>query len=131
MSSIDIVDLCSDDEDGQVDEISVKLEPDCVGGTTQRKYYYKDDPAEHWQSKSQPRKQDSEEKKSSNALSTGQSSNSVLEQGQSPVDDTGISSSSSICPAPLCRQFWKAGNYEDGLGSKATLQSMQQLLIVN
>lgn len=131
MSSIDIVDLCSDDEDGQVDEISIKLEPDCVGGTTQRKYYYKDDPAEHWQSKSQPRKQDSEEKKSSIALSTGQSSNSVLEQGQSPVDDTGISSSSSICPAPLCRQFWKAGNYEDGLGSKATLQNGKNFLHVH
>ncbi|XP_021857826.1 protein MICRORCHIDIA 6 isoform X2 [Spinacia oleracea] len=31
---------------------------------------------------------------------------------QPSVDDT-IFSASPICPAPLCRQFWKAGNYDD------------------
>ncbi|XP_009609083.1 protein MICRORCHIDIA 6-like isoform X2 [Nicotiana tomentosiformis] len=27
---------------------------------------------------------------------------------------------SPVCPAPLCRQFWKAGNYNDGLFSKSS-----------
>ena len=67
--------------------------------------------------------QDSEENLSSNGPSTGHSNSSVLEQGPSPVDDTGISYASSIGVAPLCRQFWKAGNYDDGLGSKVTVQS--------
>ncbi|KAJ0048519.1 hypothetical protein Pint_15486 [Pistacia integerrima] len=126
MSCRDIVDLISDDEAGPVDVKAVKLEPDSVGSTFLQKYNH-NQTSEHRKSKTQPRRQESEENKSSNALSAGQSSNSVLEQGQSPVDDTGISSTSSICPAPLCRQFWKAGNYEDGLGSKVTFQSMHLL----
>ncbi|KAJ0048517.1 hypothetical protein Pint_15480 [Pistacia integerrima] len=130
MSCRDIVDLISDDEAGPVDVKAVKLEPDSVGSTFLQKYNH-NQTSEHRKSKTQPRRQESEENKSSNALSAGQSSNSVLEQGQSPVDDTGISSTSSICPAPLCRQFWKAGNYEDGLGSKVTFQNGKNFLHVH
>ncbi|KAJ4712371.1 protein MICRORCHIDIA 6 [Melia azedarach] len=100
MSCMDIVDLCSDEEDELVDAKSNKLEADSVGGKVQQNYYC-------------------------------QSSNSVLEQGQSPVDDTGISSSLSISPAPLCRQFWKAGNYDNGLGSKVTPQNGKNFLHVH
>ncbi|CAI0547389.1 unnamed protein product [Linum tenue] len=79
----------------------------------------------------QSRKQDSEENRSSTTLNTAQSCSSVLEQGQSPVDDTGISSTSTLCPAPLCRQFWKAGNYSDAQGSKVNLQNGKTYLHVH
>ncbi|CAK9137579.1 unnamed protein product [Ilex paraguariensis] len=68
-------------------------------------------------------KQESEENRSSSALSTGQSDISVLDQEQSPIDDTSLCSTSPICAAPVCRQFWKAGNYSDGLASKSTIQN--------
>ncbi|KAI5399721.1 hypothetical protein KIW84_064887 [Lathyrus oleraceus] len=41
---------------------------------------------------------------------------------QVPVDDTGISYASSICAAPLYRQFWKAGRYDDGHGSQISVK---------
>ncbi|XP_010498319.1 PREDICTED: protein MICRORCHIDIA 6-like [Camelina sativa] len=59
--------------------------------------------------------QDSEE----NRGSIGQSSTSVVDQVRSPADDAGVTSSSTICPAPVCRQFWKAGSYNDELSSKS------------
>ncbi|XP_021292252.1 protein MICRORCHIDIA 6 isoform X2 [Herrania umbratica] len=124
MNCVEIVDLSSDDELGEVDVKPVKLEPGTVvGSTTKQKNNHRFQPVELVKSKTQPGKQASEENKSSNnALSTGQSSTSFLEQGQSPGDDTGISSTSAVSPAPVCRQFWKAGSYEGGLGSKVTLQ---------
>ncbi|XP_038686675.1 protein MICRORCHIDIA 6-like isoform X1 [Tripterygium wilfordii] len=102
---------------------AVKLESDFIGNMMQQSDCWKPGLNEHQKFKNQSRRQESEENRSSNVLSTGQSSSSVLEQGQSPVDDTGVCSTSSICPAPLCRQFWKAGNYDDGLVSKITLQN--------
>ncbi|XP_021292253.1 protein MICRORCHIDIA 6 isoform X3 [Herrania umbratica] len=125
MNCVEIVDLSSDDELGEVDVKPVKLEPGTVvGSTTKQKNNHRFQPVELVKSKTQPGKQASEENKSSNnALSTGQSSTSFLEQGQSPGDDTGISSTSAVSPAPVCRQFWKAGSYEGGLGSKVTLQT--------
>ncbi|XWS60791.1 hypothetical protein CRYUN_Cryun07bG0067500 [Craigia yunnanensis] len=124
MNCVDIVDLSSDDELGEVDVKPVKLEPRAVGSTIKQQNNYRVQPVELLKSKTQPRKQASEENKSSNnALSTGQSSTSVLEQGQSPGDDTSVSSMSAVSPAPICRQFWKAGSYEGGLGSKVKLQT--------
>ncbi|XP_044477564.1 protein MICRORCHIDIA 6-like [Mangifera indica] len=130
MSCTDIVDLSSDDEAGPVDIKAIKLEPDSVGSPFLHKYYH-NLTSEHWKSKTQSGRQKSEENESSNALSAGKSSNSILERGQSLVDDTVISSASSICPAPLCRQFWKAGNYEDGFGSKVTFQNGKNFLHVH
>ncbi|XP_010477111.1 PREDICTED: protein MICRORCHIDIA 6-like isoform X2 [Camelina sativa] len=66
-------------------------------------------------SKEHPLPQDSEE----NRGSIGQSSTSVVDQVRSPADDAGVTSSSTICPAPVCRQFWKAGSYNDELSSKS------------
>ncbi|KAK2663722.1 hypothetical protein Ddye_002296 [Dipteronia dyeriana] len=131
MSCRDIVDLDSDDEAGREDVKAVKLKPDSVGGSNQQKYYHKAQASVNLKSKTLPRRQDSEENRSSNALSAGQSGSSILEQGQSPVDDTGISSTSSIGPAPLCRQFWKAGSYNDELGSKVPLQNGKSFLHVH
>ncbi|PRQ57647.1 putative histidine kinase-like ATPase domain-containing protein [Rosa chinensis] len=121
MTLIDVVDLSSDDELGEVDVKPVKLELDVVG---RHKEKCKAQPVKNKLSKTQRTIQDSEENRSSNALSTGHSSSSILDQGQSPVDNTSIPSASPKCPAPLCRQFWKAGNYNDGIRSKATFQSI-------
>ncbi|KAL5747167.1 hypothetical protein ACOSQ2_024464 [Xanthoceras sorbifolium] len=131
MSFRDIVVLDSDDEAGLEDVKAVKLKADSVGGTKQQNYYRKAQSSVNLKSKTPTRQQESEENKSSNALSAGQSGSSILEQGQSPVNDTGISATSSIGPAPLCRQFWKAGNYNDGLGSKVTLQNGKSFLHVH
>ncbi|XP_076928183.1 protein MICRORCHIDIA 6-like [Bidens hawaiensis] len=48
------------------------------------------------------------------------SGTSVLDQEQSPLDDANLCSTSPICAAPLCRQFWKAGPYNDDLTPKST-----------
>lgn len=69
--------------------------------------------------------QDSEENRGSIGQSAGQSSTSVVDQVRSPPEDAGVTSSSTICPAPICRQFWKAGNYTDELSSKSQQPSMQ------
>ncbi|GMY14879.1 protein MICRORCHIDIA 6 isoform X1 [Fagus crenata] len=130
MSFIDIVDLSSDDECGDLNVKAVKLEPGIVGGRVQQKEN-KARLVKHQKFETQFRRQGSEENRSSNALSTGQSSSSILDQGQSPLDDTSLSSTSPICPAPVCRQFWKAGNYDDGLGSKISLQNGKNYLHVH
>lgn len=133
MSSIDIVDLSSDDECGELPLKAVKLEPVVVGNRIQQKEskFQQKNKIQKKESKFQQKhwlethckRQESEENRSSNVLSTGQSGSSILDQGQSPVDDSSLSSTSPTCPAPLCRQFWKAGNYNDGLGSEVSLQS--------
>lgn len=121
--------LCSDNGPGMVDMKTVKLESDLVGSGLQGENHQNAQLAEFRNSIiAQSGRQEFEENRCSTALSNGQSASSVLEQGQSPVDDTGISSASTICPAPLCRQFWKAGNYDDGLGSKVTFQSTYQFI---
>ncbi|GER56810.1 histidine kinase [Striga asiatica] len=48
---------------------------------------------------------------------------SISDQDKSPLGDSRLCSISSICPAPICRQFWKAGNYDDNHNSKATCQN--------
>lgn len=40
------------------------------------------------------------------------------------IDDSSFCSTSSISPAPICRQFWRAGNYDDKLISKPAGQSI-------
>ncbi|KAF8114347.1 hypothetical protein N665_0039s0109 [Sinapis alba] len=60
--------------------------------------------------------QDSEENRGSIGA---QSSTSVVDQVRTPPEDAGVTSSSTICPAPVCRQFWKAGSYTDELSSKS------------
>lgn len=130
MSTLDIVDLSSDDESEDLNVKAVKLEPGIVGSRVQQKEI-KPQLLKHQTSKTQYRRQESEENRSSNALSTGQSNSSILDQGQSPLDDTSLSSSSPICPAPLCRQFWKAGSYDDGLASKVSIQNGKSYLHVH
>ncbi|KAL3748193.1 hypothetical protein ACJRO7_009429 [Eucalyptus globulus] len=76
-------------------------------------------------------KQESGEERSSNALSTGKSGTSVLDQAQSALDDTGLSSVSTICPPPLNRQFWKAGSYHNEHSAKTSIQNGRNYLHVH
>ncbi|XP_039027860.1 protein MICRORCHIDIA 6-like [Hibiscus syriacus] len=128
MNGIEIVDLSSDDELGEGDVKSVKVEPGSVRSTIKQQNNHSAQSVKFVDSKEQTRKQASE---ANNALSNGQSSTSVLEQCQSPDDDTGVCSTSALSPAPICRQFWKAGSYEGGLSSKVTLQNSTNYLYVH
>ncbi|XP_039162400.1 protein MICRORCHIDIA 6 [Eucalyptus grandis] len=76
-------------------------------------------------------KQESGEERSSNALSTGKSGTSVLDQAQSALDDTGLSSMSTICPPPLNRQFWKSGSYHNEHSAKTSIQNGRNYLHVH
>lgn len=133
MVPTEIIDLSSDDECGDVCLKTVKLESDFVVDAKQQNETNKGQLAKHQKSHIRSTKQDSEDNRSSSgpALSTGHSSSSVLEQGLSPVDDSGLSSTSPIGAAPLCRQFWKAGNYDEGLCSKIPVQSNLISLFAN
>ena len=77
MSTIYIVDLSSDDESEDLNVKAVKLEPGIVGDRVQKKEI-KPQLVKLQTSKTQYRRQESEENKSSNALSTGQSNSSIL-----------------------------------------------------
>lgn len=129
MTFVDVVDISSEDELVELGVKAVKLEADVIGSTMQQEEKTKAQVAKHQTSTTKSTRQEFEEDRSSNALSTGHSNSSILDQGQSPVDDTGLCSTSPICQAPICRQFWKAGNYDDDLGSKVTLQSIVLLLL--
>ncbi|KAJ7956214.1 protein MICRORCHIDIA 6 [Quillaja saponaria] len=131
MGTTEIVDLSSDDECGDVNLRAVKLEPDVIGRSLQPQTSNQGQIATHLKSLIQSWRQGSDGKRSPNALSTGHSSSSVLDHEPSPVDDAGLSSTSPMCPAPICRQFWKAGNYDDGLGSRVKLQNAKNHLYVH
>lgn len=75
------------------------------------------------QSKPHPAQQDSREDRTSSTLSSGQSGTSALDHDRSIFDDTSPSSTSPISYAPLCRQFWKANKYDEGVARKPNLQS--------
>ncbi|XP_010678804.2 protein MICRORCHIDIA 6 isoform X2 [Beta vulgaris subsp. vulgaris] len=49
---------------------------------------------------------------------------------QPPAEDTTFFAS-SICPAPICRQFWKAGNYNDEFVSRSRVQNSNNYLHVH
>ncbi|XP_065860649.1 protein MICRORCHIDIA 6-like [Euphorbia lathyris] len=110
--------LCSDTGIGKGEMEVVKLESE---GGIQKKNIENLALAKHKRSIIQLERQEFEES----------SASSMLEQGQSHVDDTGVCSETTICPAPLCRQFWKAGNYIDTLASKATVQDGKSYLHVH
>ncbi|XP_057951221.1 protein MICRORCHIDIA 6-like [Malania oleifera] len=125
------MDCATNDEPREANIDAVKLEPNCVMGAMQLKKFHRAQIDEHQKSTTNSRRQDSEENRDSNALSTGQSSTGVVDQEQSPMDDASLSSASPICPAPLCRQFWKAGNYDDQLGSRVTFQNGKNYLHIH
>ncbi|XP_017216539.1 protein MICRORCHIDIA 6 [Daucus carota subsp. sativus] len=121
MSRRVISDLCSDQNTGEVVK-ALKSEPDLVGRSMEIRAHNKPVLDNFAQSKTHHR-QEVEDNRSSSAVSTGQSGTSALDQEQSQFDHTSPCLTSPISPAPLCRQFWKAGKYDDGVAPKANLQN--------
>ncbi|PSR89570.1 Protein MICRORCHIDIA like, partial [Actinidia chinensis var. chinensis] len=97
----------------------------------QQKEYQKANLPRHQKSNTNSKRQESEENRSLNCSSTRQNNPSILDQQLSPIDDTSLLSASPICSAPVCRQFWKAGNYDEGLASKSTLQNGSSYLHIH
>ncbi|GAA0145974.1 hypothetical protein LIER_36232 [Lithospermum erythrorhizon] len=67
-------------------------------------------------------RQESDENVRLSALATSHSSISCLEQ-EYPTLESIPSTASPISFTPICQQFWKAGNYDEGLASKSILQN--------
>ncbi|GLT79487.1 hypothetical protein SLA2020_509730 [Shorea laevis] len=107
MNRADIVDLSGNDDLGEVDVKPVIVEPGIIGGIVKQKHHQKAQAPKL----DRPRAQESEENRSSIAFSAGHSSNSVLEQGHSPVDDTVVSSVPTLSLAPVCRQLQNGKNH--------------------
>lgn len=124
-----ILGLKSDDEPGEVDVKAIKLELDLVGSSMQQKVYQKADLAQHQKSKAHSTRQEPEQNGSSYILSCNQSSTTIMDQQLSPTNDAILSSTLPQSSIPICRQFWKAGNYEDGLAFKPTLKNGSYLHI--
>ncbi|KAL8140816.1 hypothetical protein V2J09_006837, partial [Rumex salicifolius] len=72
-----------------------------------------------------------EENPSSNAPSSSQSGTSMLDEARSTVDSASPSAS-PLGPAPICRQFWKSGEYlEENAVSKSSTQNNRSYLHVH
>ncbi|CAL5370524.1 unnamed protein product [Camellia sinensis] len=130
MNSADFVELSNDDKIGESSGTDSKKGLESVLGTTElkentksKKFYRK--------SKTQSARQKSEESRSSVVHSVSRNDSSVLDQGCSTVDESSPSSVPSFCPAPICRQFWKAGNYDTGQGYKTQLKNGKNHLRVH
>lgn len=130
MGSVEIVDLSSDDESEKAVPVAVKLEPGYVTRAEKERVIGDRRLVKCEKSQTQVTRQDADENISCSAPSTGHSNSSVLEQGPSPIDDTGISYASSICAAPLSRQFWKAGSYDDGHGSQTSVKGIYMYILI-
>ncbi|CAI9112660.1 OLC1v1013133C1 [Oldenlandia corymbosa var. corymbosa] len=69
--------------------------------------------------------------KFSGACSTGRADTRVVDPEKPPVDDSSHCSTSPLCPAPLTRQFWRAGNYDVGHSVKPSIQKGTSYLHVH
>ncbi|KAH6815751.1 hypothetical protein C2S51_020571 [Perilla frutescens var. frutescens] len=105
---------------GELGMNAVKLEQDIIGRSLQENEYLKFDLINCKESNSLIRRPETEYNRRSTILNAP---NSVSGLECSPNDDSSFCSTSSISPAPLCRQFWKAGNYDDRRISKPTRQN--------
>ncbi|KAF7135142.1 hypothetical protein RHSIM_Rhsim08G0052000 [Rhododendron simsii] len=126
MSSADVVELSADDMIGKSSGKKSKMRLDSALGTIEHE----------WNTQTKSKKvcrkskmrQEPEDNIVSVARSTIQNNSSALDQGPSPVDESSRSSIPAFGPAPICRQFWKAGNYDMGEGSKTQHQTIAELL---
>lgn len=117
--------LNSNHDLGELGVKAVKLEKVFAGTPLQRNENTKLDLICRQESDSLIRRNATDYNKRSSTISNAPSSGTnVLDQQQLQIDDSRFCSTSSISPAPICRQFWKAGNYDDGLNSKPTFQSI-------
>lgn len=109
---------------GELGVKAVKLEQDFIGTALQQNEYPKLDIICREESNSLIRRNAIDCNRRSTILNAPNSGANALDQEQLQIDDSSFCSTSSISPAPICRQFWKAGNYDDSLNSKPTFQSI-------
>ncbi|KAL6953198.1 hypothetical protein U1Q18_012480 [Sarracenia purpurea var. burkii] len=127
MSSADFIELSSDDKKSIGTNGKTML--DSVSGTSEQRENTKTKSKNFFRkSNTHSAGQESKKNRSSVVFSTSQNESSVLDQGLSIVNEPSPSSFPSFGPAPICRQFWKAGNYDIGEGSKTQLQAIAELL---
>lgn len=145
MSYPEIIDLCSDDEGEEanvsvvkqepagairVAEVNVvKQEPGLDHSIFRQKINSSDDRAQKQTSTSNVIRQESPANGGANALNNNHNNSSIL--GQVGSSTNGSALGSRLPPAPLSRQFWKAGNYDDTQASKLQPQSGQNRLRVH
>ncbi|XP_058180330.1 protein MICRORCHIDIA 6-like isoform X3 [Rhododendron vialii] len=125
MSSANVVELSADDMIGKSRGKKSKRRLDSALGTIEHEWNTQTK-SKKVRRKSKMR-QEPEENIVSVASSTIQNDSSALDQGPSPVDESSPSIP-AFGPAPICRQFWKAGNYDMGEGSKTQHQTIAELL---
>lgn len=139
MSVSDIVDLCSDEEDAEVDikpvinregaEIKPVIHRDLFSSTVQHEVLSK---AENLLPKAiemYVRREKPRENGSSNNNRIAESSSRTSDQDSSVVDGSSPTSTSTLCSAPVCRQFWKAGDYDAEQASKIVFPSMHSHML--
>ncbi|KAJ8440306.1 hypothetical protein Cgig2_012742 [Carnegiea gigantea] len=118
--------ICAVEKRGEVDMNNVKSEPDFDRSLSPDDEFRRSNLApsqwEVW-----PKAVELGDNRRSNPVSTGKSGSSILE---SSADATSLSGS-PVCPAPICRQFWKAGNYDDVFSSISRVQNSQNYLHVH
>lgn len=111
MSVSDIVDLCSDEEDGEID-VKPVISKESILSAAQLKELPKTDNEKLQKFDVHVRSEKSREGGSSNNIRVAQSSSRTSDQESSVADGSSSTSSSPLCAAPVGRQFWKAGNYD-------------------
>uniref|UniRef100_A0A803PAA8 Morc S5 domain-containing protein n=1 Tax=Cannabis sativa TaxID=3483 RepID=A0A803PAA8_CANSA len=127
MTFIEVVDLSNDDERGELDVEVIKLKPHLVRSTLQSDKNSKVQLSKHQMLKTMYSRHESEVE----SPNVSRTSHSMLDQRQSPMENACLSSTLSMSSAPICRQFWKAGNYNNALGSKVALQNGKNYLQVH
>ncbi|KVH98225.1 Histidine kinase-like ATPase, ATP-binding domain-containing protein [Cynara cardunculus var. scolymus] len=107
----------------QVDTNAVKFDPNLPGTSSRIKRPHTAVTLDRW-SATHGLRQGSEENRSS--IRTR-----ISGHEQSSVDDASLCSTSPVCVAPIIRQFWKAGVYNDELTPKSTTQSGSSYLHIH
>ncbi|KAF5206070.1 Microrchidia-like protein, partial [Thalictrum thalictroides] len=129
MSFPEVVDLCSDDEVVHEEVNVVTQEPGSNSSTVHQKKNLTTDWAKKPRSMSHRTWEESPANRSANILNSVESNSAI--QGQLGSATNGSALPSRLPPAPLCRQFWKAGNYDDAQAAKLQLQGGQNHLRVH
>ncbi|KAL6493512.1 Protein MICRORCHIDIA 6 [Orobanche gracilis] len=101
---------------------AVKLAQDLIGNFLQQNEYAAFGLTSHEEPNAFITLHETQKSGRSTIIGTPNSGASVSERKQSPIDETSFCSTSALCPPPICRQFWKAGNYDDSFNSKPTCQ---------
>ncbi|KAK6928368.1 Morc, S5 domain 2-like, partial [Dillenia turbinata] len=126
MSSLCLIDSSSDDETIGSNRSGVEKRDSSSNSRTSNQT------KKHKVKKLQnPSRHGSKQTMNSNAVSTSQSNSNLLDREGSPVDESSHSSATALPAPPICRKFWKAGNYDMGDALKLNDQNGKNHLRVH